>query len=155
MFRKKGHNHGRCIKSAMKTAATLCDVRGARLTTLRSRVLELIWQNHQPVGAYELLDILKNERRNAQPPTIYRALEFLLDLGLVHRVESLNAYVGCSAPDTDHSSQFLICSECGAAAEITDTRLDKVINALAKDAGFSVSHRSIEVEGHCPNCQVS
>ena len=155
MFRKNGHNHGRCIKSAMKTAAALCTSRGARLTALRSRVLELIWQSHKPVGAYELLDILKRERLSAQPPTVYRALEFLLGLGLVHRVESLNAYVGCSAPDTDHSSQFLICSECGAAAEITDTRLDKVINALAKDAGFSVSHRSIEVEGHCPNCRVS
>jgi len=155
MFRKNGHNHGRCIKSAMKTAATLCAARGARLTALRSRVLELIWQSHQPVGAYQLLDTLKSERRNAQPPTVYRALEFLLHLGLVHRVESLNAYVGCSTPDTDHSSQFLICRNCGAAAEITDARLDKAINALAKDAGFSVSHRSIEVEGHCPNCQIS
>jgi Fur family zinc uptake transcriptional regulator len=136
MFRKKGHNHGRCIKSAMQTAATLCDVRGARLTTLRSRVLELIWQNHQPVGAYELLDILKNERRNAQPPTIYRA------------------YVGCSTPNTNHSSQFLICSDCGVVAEITDARLDKAIHKLAKDAGFSVSHRSLEIEGQCPNCQI-
>ena len=155
MFQKNGHNHGRCIKSAMKTAASLCAARGARLTTLRRRVLELIWQSHQPVGAYELLHKLKSERRNAQPPTVYRALKFLLELGLVHRVESLNAYVGCNAPDTGHPSQFLICSNCGAAAEIADARLDKVINALAKDAGFSVNHRTIEIEGQCPNCQIS
>jgi Fur family transcriptional regulator, zinc uptake regulator len=155
MFQKNGHNHGRCIKSAMKIATDLCAERGVRLTALRSHVLELIWQSHQPVGAYELLDILKSERRNAQPPTIYRALNFLLNLGLIHRIESLNAYVGCDTPHTNHNTQFLICSGCGAAAEISDVRLDKAINALAKDAKFSVNHRSIEVEGQCPNCQVS
>ena len=155
MFKKNGHNHGLCIKSAMKIAIDLCANRGVRLTALRSHVLELIWQSHQPVGAYELLDILKSERRNAQPPTIYRALNFLLNLGLIHRIESLNAYVGCATPHINHNTQFLICSDCGAAAEISDVRLDKVINALAKDAKFSVNHRSIEVEGQCPNCQVS
>jgi Fur family transcriptional regulator, zinc uptake regulator len=155
MFQKNGHNHGRCIKSAMKIAIDLCANRGVRLTALRSHVLELIWQSHQPVGAYELLDTLKSKRRNAQPPTIYRTLNFLLDLGLIHRIESLNAYVGCNTPHTNHSTQFLICSGCGAAAEILDVRLDKAINALAKDAKFTVNHRSIEVEGQCPNCQVS
>ena len=155
MFQKNGHNHGQCIKNSMKTAVDLCAARGVRLTDLRSRVLELILQSHQPVGAYELLDLLKEERRNAQPPTVYRALNFLLDLGLVHRVKSLNAYVGCDAPNTNHNAQFLICSNCGAAAEISDIRLDKVINALAKEARFSVIHRSIEVEGKCPNCQIS
>lgn len=153
MFKKDGHNHGRCIDSAMETAADVCSQRGARLTDLRRRVLELIWQNHQPVGAYELLEILKSERHNAQPPTIYRALDFLLDLGLIHRIESLNAYVGCSAPDTSHPSQFLICSNCRAAAEISDSRLDKAIAGLANDAGFSIVHRTVEVEGLCPNCR--
>ena len=100
----------------MKIAIDLCAERGVRLTALRSLVLELILQSHQPVGAYELLDILKNERRNAQPPTVYRALNFLLDLGLIHRIESLNAYVGCDAPHTNHYAQFLICNGFGAAA---------------------------------------
>ena len=154
MFQKNGHNHEQCIKSGMDMAVDLCASRGVRLTTLRSRVLELILQSHQPVGAYDLLDLLKKERSNAQPPTVYRALNFLLDLGLVHRVKSLNAYVGCGAPNTNHNAQFLICSDCGAAAEISDKRLDKAINALAKDAKFSVIHRSVEVEGKCPNCQV-
>jgi Fur family zinc uptake transcriptional regulator len=155
MFQSHGHNHGRCIKSAMKVAIDLCVVRGVRLTALRSRVLELIWQRHQPVGAYELLDLLKIEKSNAQPPTIYRTLNFLIGLGLVHRIESLNAYVGCASPNINHNAQFLICSECGAAAEISDVRLDKAINAIAKDANFSINHRSIEVGGQCPNCQVS
>ena len=153
MFKKDGHNHGRCIDSAMNTAVNLCSRRGARLTDLRRRVLELVWQSHQPVGAYELLDILKDERRNAQPPTVYRALDFLLELGLIHRIESLNAYVGCNSPDTSHPSQFLICRDCGAAAEISDTRLDRAISGLADDAGFSIVRRTVEVEGQCPNCQ--
>ena len=155
MFQRNGHNHGRCIKDAMRLAADMCAKRGVRLTTLRRLVLELVWQSHRPVGAYELLDSLKDERRNAQPPTIYRALNFLIDLGLIHRIESLNAYVGCDASHTHHNTQFLICSDCGEAAEITDVRLDNAINALAKDAKFSVNRRSIEVEGKCPNCQVS
>ena len=138
----------------MQSAVDLCNQRGARLTTLRRRVLELIWKSHKPVGAYELLDILKTERRNAQPPTVYRALDFLLELGLVHRIESLNAFIGCCAPDTTHSSQFLICRDCGAAAEISDNRLDNAIEGLADEAGFSVLHRIIEVAGHCPNCRV-
>lgn len=155
MFKKSGHNHGHCIETALKTAENLCSERGARLTDLRRRVLELIWQSHQPVGAYELLDILKDERHNAQPPTVYRALDFLLELGLIHRIESLNAYVGCNAPEAFHPSQFLICRDCGAAAEISDDRLDKAINELANDAGFSVIQRNLEVEGQCPNCQTS
>jgi len=145
----------RCVDEAMQSAVILCGVRGARLTALRRRVLELIWQSHQPVGAYDLLDILKSERRNAQPPTVYRALDFLLQMGLVHRIESLNAFIGCCVPDTAHSSQFMICSDCGAAAEIIDKRLEKAITGLAKEAGFSVHHRIVEVAGHCPNCRVS
>ena len=153
MFYKKGHNHGQCVKSGMETAADFCASRGARLTALRSRVLELVLQSHQPIGAYELLGLLRKERGNAQPPTVYRALNFLLDLGLVHRVKSLNAYISCCTPNTKHNAQFLICSDCGTASEISDTRLDKAINTLAKEAQFSVVNRSIEVEGKCPNCQ--
>ncbi|MBH89318.1 MAG: Fur family transcriptional regulator [Magnetovibrio sp.] len=155
MFVNNGHNHDQCIKNSMKRAVNLCASRGVRLTALRSRVLELILQSHHPVGAYDLLNLLRNERQNAQPPTIYRALNFLLDLGLVHKVKSLNAYIGCYASDTSHNSQFLICIDCGAAAEITDIRIDNAINALAKAANFSVNNRSIEVEGKCPNCQGS
>jgi len=154
MFLRDGHNHGQCIKRSMKVAYDLCAERGVRLTALRSRVFELILQSHQPVGAYELLNLLKKERRNAQPPTVYRALNFLLGLGLVHRVKSLNAYVGCYEPTINHNAQFLICSDCGVAAEISDKRLDKAINTLAKEANFSIANRSIEVEGKCPNCQV-
>ena len=153
MFQNKRHNHGGCIKGSMKSAATLCKARGANFTVLRSRILELIWQSHKPTGAYELLDMLRRERPNAQPPTVYRALVFLLDLGLIHRIESLNAYVGCSTPNNYHSSQFLICSGCGAASEVSDAQFNKTIHKLAEDNGFLVNHLTIEIEGQCPNCQ--
>lgn len=153
IFKRPGHDHGRCIESALDTAADLCAERGARLTDLRRRVLELVWASHRPIGAYDLLELLKGERRNAAPPTVYRALDFLIELGLVHRIESLNAYIGCPEPDADHPSQFLICRDCGSAAEITDAGLDKAINNLTSKAGFSVLHRTIEVEGRCPDCR--
>lgn len=155
MFQKRGHNHERCVDGAMASAAALCAERGARLTPLRRRVLEVVWGSHRPAGAYDILEILKRERGNAQPPTVYRALDFLLDLGLVHRVESLNAYVGCSAPESRHPSQFLICTECGAAAEISDGRLDRAISGLAEEAGFSVLRSNVEVAGRCPNCRAA
>ncbi len=155
MFNKSGHNHDHCVETAMQFAVDVCGERGARLTALRRRVLELIWKSHKPVGAYELLDFLKNERRNAQPPTIYRTLDFLLELGLVHRIESLNAFVGCCAPDSAHPSQFLICRDCGSASEISDKRLDKAIEGLAETAGFIVLQRIVEVAGYCPNCRRS
>src|SRR5918999_799750 len=103
------HDHLSCIGDALDRAAVLCDQRGARLTPLRRRVLELVWRGHEPVGAYDLLA----QMGRAAPPTVYRALDFLIEQGLVHRIESLNAYVGCDRPEAAHASQFLICTDCG------------------------------------------
>ncbi len=125
------HDHGTCVKSALATAARLCANRDARLTPLRRRVLELIWRSHAPVGAYDLLARLSDKMRPAAPPTVYRALAFLLAQGLIHRIESLNAYVGCMNPEGHpegaHGGQFLICSDCGAAAEVHDPRVDAAV----------------------------
>ncbi len=153
------HDHGACVKSALATAARLCANRGARLTPLRRRVLELVWRSHAPVGAYDLLARLSSkkatarETRPAAPPTVYRALEFLLAQGLIHRIESLNAYVGCMHPEGAHGGQFLICSDCGAAAEVHDPRVDAAVARRAKELGFAVSRKTIEVAGVCPPCQ--
>lgn len=136
----------------MAEAERLCRERGARLTSLRRRVLEVVWGGHKPVGAYDILEVLRGERGVAAPPTVYRALEFLMEQGLIHRVESLNAYVGCSAPGTEHGSRFLICRSCGRAAEIDDTRLDDAIAETAAAAGFTVEHRTVEITGLCPAC---
>ncbi len=147
------HDHGHCVDKALEKAVQLCRRQGARLTPLRRRVLELVWSGHRPLGAYELLEALRREKRNAAPPTVYRALDFLLDLGLVHRIEHLNAFIGCSGPDTPHAGQFLVCRSCGLAAEINDSRIDDAILAGARAAGFAVGRPTIEVEGLCPNCK--
>lgn len=151
-FGKAQHNHRDCLAAAVHTAERLCDLRGVRLTTLRRRVLELIWRSHDPIGAYAILDALRAERRRAAPPTVYRALEFLTEQGLVHRIESRNAYVGCADPEHGHTSQFLICGRCGAASELHDKRIQGVIGEDAHAVGFRIQHVVVEVIGLCPSC---
>ena len=152
-FLDTGHDHANCMESALDRAAALCGERGVRLTPLRRRVLELVWVGHKPLGAYEILDTLKTERPGAAPPTVYRALDFLLQHGLVHRIESLNSFVGCSNPLTPHGGQFLICRTCGLAAELNDPRIDRAIRDSANRAGFTVGRPIIEIEGLCPHCR--
>ena len=149
------HDHRSCVKQALATAARLCAERGARLTPLRRRVLELVWRGHAPVRAYDLLAQLSDKGARAAPPTVYRALEFLLVHGLIHRIESLNAYVGCMHPEGAHGGQFLICEDCGAAAEVHDPRVDAAVARRAEELGFAVRRKTIEVEGVCPPCQRS
>jgi Fur family zinc uptake transcriptional regulator len=152
-FDGKRHDHGLCIEKALSEAERLCAQRGARLTELRKRVLALVWTSHSPVGAYDVLARLSEGHGRAAPPTVYRALEFLLEHGLVHRIESLNAFVGCPHPSANHSGQFLICRDCGAAAEMDVRAVDKAISAQAAACGFAVEGKTVEVRGLCPACQ--
>ena len=154
-FDGERHDHGRCITAALGEAERLCARRGARLTALRKRVLALVWTSHSPVGAYDILDRLSREQGRAAPPTVYRALEFLLEQGLVHRIESLNAFVGCPHPGKTHSGQFLICRDCGAAAEMQDRTIDRAISSQAAACGFTVEGKTVEVRGLCPACQAT
>ena len=153
VFMTRGHDHGHCLETALNRAAALCAERGVRLTLLRRRVLELIWGGHKPLGAYDILNVLKAERRGAAPPTVYRALDFLLAHGLVHRIESMNSFVGCSDPATPHGGQFLICRSCGLAAELNDSGVVNAIKKSAARAGFVVGRPIIEIEGLCPHCR--
>ena len=148
-----GHDHQSCRAEALAHAERICARRGARLTKLRRRVLELIWESHAPVGAYDLLRRLGQERGAAAPPTVYRALDFLLEHGLIHRIESLNAFVGCAVPVEAHAGQFLICRQCGTAAEMHDPRVIRAINRGAAELGFAVERRTVEVRGLCPGCR--
>lgn len=149
------HNHQRCIDHALDKAAELCTARGARLTELRRRVLELVWRSHEPVGAYAVLEQLQRDRGGAAPPTVYRALDFLLAQGLIHRIESLNAFVGCPTPDRRHDSQFLICTVCGAVAEIDDPRVGQALTRSAAGKGFTVERLTVELRGRCPACSAA
>src|SRR5689334_14403794 len=154
-FAPPGHDHASCVGDALAAAERKCAGRGVRLTEQRRRVLELIWLSHSPVGAYTLLDRLRADGVRAQPPTVYRALEFLVENGLIHRIESLNAYVGCADPDERHVGQFLICTGCHSAAELDDPGIGTAIAARAKEIGFSVSRATVEIEGLCPNCRAA
>jgi Fur family zinc uptake transcriptional regulator len=151
-FPAAAHDHQGCIARAVDTALAICEGRGVRLTELRRRVLELVWTSHAPVGAYDILQQLQRDRKGAAPPTVYRALEFLLSEGLIHRLDSLSAYVGCPHPERSHISQFLICTACSGVAEIDSPGLREAILDNAAAAGFTVSRSTVELQGLCPPC---
>ncbi len=152
-FPDQRHDHTACRTQALQRAEQYCRQNALRLTALRRRVLELVWAGHQPVGAYALLESLIGEGRKAAPPTIYRSLDFLMQHGLIHRIASLNAYVGCSHLGKAHEARFFICEGCGQAAEIDDPSIESAISRDAQRLGFNISRQTIEVAGTCARCQ--
>jgi Fur family zinc uptake transcriptional regulator len=148
------HNHQRCIDDAMTRARELCQHRQVKFTRIREQVLACVWANHQPVGAYTILEELaKDSSRRPAPPTVYRALDFLLDNGLVHRIASLNAFVGCKDPSHHHQGHFLICRQCRNATELDTDIINTAIKTAAKQHGFTVEAPCVEVVGCCAHCQ--
>jgi Fur family zinc uptake transcriptional regulator len=153
-------------ETLLTRAGDICSHRGARLTDLRRQVLGLILDSAQPTGAYDLLDRLKQTRHGAAPPTVYRALDFLLEQGLIHRLERLSAFVGCVAHDEpgheghgheghdehEHAAQFLICRSCGKVNELEDQELAHALQDAANRLGFKVGKATIEAEGQCASC---
>jgi Fur family zinc uptake transcriptional regulator len=137
----------------MCAAEAICTRDGARLTPLRRRVLELVWASHRPILAYELLDRLREERASAAPPTVYRALDFLMRHGLVHRIESMNAFVGCSMPEHPHDGQFLICDDCNTVSEMDHGDIDALIRRHARRSGYLPQRQTVEIHGRCQRCQ--
>lgn len=152
LFADQNHDHERCILKALGAAERLCQQQGQRFTAIRRRVLELVWRQHKPVGAYELLEQLQQDGRSA-PPTVYRALDFLQQLGLVHRIASLNAYIGCISPGQPHDGQFLICEQCRTLAELDVSSISDAIEASASLSGFEPRRQTVEIIGICPNCR--
>lgn len=146
-------DHQHCIDEALTAAKQLCRDKQLRLTPVRELVLRLIWQSHKPLGAYDLLPALAKAGFNSAPPTVYRALEFLQEQGLVHRLASLNAYMGCNHPGTSHSGCFFICEECHQALEIEASPLQTTLQRHAAELNFSITRETIEVLGVCPECQ--
>lgn len=148
------HDHSQCVSTALADADKLCARLGVRLTALRKRVLELVWQSHKPLGAYDILAVLSEEDgRRAAPPTVYRALDFLLENGLVHRIASLNAFIGCTQPEHAHEGQFLICRQCHSAIELEQPSISQAIVHSAHSVGFRVETQTVEVVGLCASCQ--
>ncbi len=148
-----GHDHEHCIADALAKAETICERHGARLTPMRRRVLELVWQSHRPVGAYDLLDLLNARGRRHAPIAVYRALDFLIERGLVHRLASRNAFIGCSHPAEPHTAQFLICERCHAVTELEDKAIAGAIRAGASHLGFTLAAHVVEAQGVCATCR--
>ena len=156
------------LDTMLDRAEAQCARRGAQLTELRRQVLRLVLEAEQPVGAYALLDKLKTLRSGAAPPTVYRALDFLLEQGLIHKVERLNAFLGCveagqgeghahaghgeAGRHHDHPHQFLICRGCGATAEISDPAITAALASASAAAGFTLHQATVEAEGLCADC---
>lgn len=148
------HDHSHCVHDALHEADRLCHDRGVRLTDIRRRVLELVWSSHQPLGAYDILDRLTAEGHKPAPPTVYRALEFLLEQKLIHRIASRNAFIGCTHPGAAHAGYFLLCTICGNAEEIADSApLAKAVAAAAGKADFLVESQTLELAGTCRHCR--
>jgi Fur family zinc uptake transcriptional regulator len=146
------HDHAKCVSTALDTAEQLCVVRGVQLTPIRRLVLKLIWESHQAVKAYELLDRLKPLKQEAKPATIYRALDFLIEQGLIHRIESLNAFIGCHYSGQQHEQLLLICKLCH---EVEERAAPEVMGALSSEigqAGFIAHSKAIEIHGICAKC---
>src|SRR5882757_4899489 len=147
------HDHNHCVEDAVEAAEKLCAERGIRFTPLRRRVLELVWLSYKPVGAYALLDQLRNEELGSAPPTVYRALDFLIENGLIHRIERMNAFVGCSHPGEAHRGCFLICGDCGNAEQLHSDGLAESIASSANRRGFAARDMTLEVMGTCAECR--
>ena len=134
-------------------AESICEGRGVQMTALRRRVLELLWASGRSMGAYELIEAVSlRDSRPVGPPTVYRALEFLMAQGLVSRIESLNAFVPCVHPERDHDCLFFICGGCRASVELEDPRIGGLLAESAAQLGFVAIRRTVEVEGTCARC---
>ena len=156
VFPKPDHDHQRCASDAIAHAEVICAARKERLTPMRRRVLEALLASHQPLGAYELIDRLSVRGARPAPITVYRALDFLRDQELVHRIESRNAFIACVH---NHQSSdpvvFLICEKCGAVGEAASAAVADTIKNASRAVGFVPKTPVIEISGICANCKAA
>jgi Fur family zinc uptake transcriptional regulator len=152
LFPEPGHDHGRCISAGFERAEAACAGRRAKFTPNRRAVLEILLSDHKPLSAYEIAERIDWKGRKGGPVQVYRALELFEALGLVHRIESLNAYIACSRLEATHGAQFLVCKDCNRVAETSDHRLERDIRRLAAQAGFVVHLPVVEIKGLCADC---
>jgi Fur family transcriptional regulator, zinc uptake regulator len=154
VFRAPDHDHGRCAADALAHAEALCAKRAQRLTPIRRQVLEVLLGSHKPLGAYEIIERAGGKNARPAPITVYRALHFLRAQGLVHRIESRNAFMACV---NNHASGdlvvFLICERCGEVGEAPATTVAENLKTAARAAGFTPKTPVIEIGGVCAHCR--
>lgn len=146
------HDHSHCAKETLKRAEAVAFDRGARLTPVRRRALEILLEAHRAMGAYEVLDRLSEEGFGKQPPVAYRALEFLVENGLAHRIRRLNAFAACMHPGEAHAPVFLICTVCNSVLEAAADPVRAALEVAAKAHGFVIERANVEAVGRCPSC---
>lgn len=147
------HDHASCIAGCIATVDAYCKTQGLQFTPVRKRVLEILLQEHRALGAYEILDRLREEGLGSQPPVAYRALDFLVKNRFAHKIERLNAFIACTHPGEDHAPAFLICRSCNAVAEAQTVPTKGQLGQAAREAGFQIERTVVEAEGLCPTCQ--
>jgi len=145
------HDHSACIVDMLATAEAYCVKNKLQFTPTRRRVLEFLLEDHKALGAYDVLNRLVKEGHGSQPPVAYRALDFLVKHGFVHKIERLNAYIACAYPHEKHAPAFMICRLCGSVAEAS-TSTKNLMGQAAQHVGFSIERTVVEAEGLCPKC---
>ena len=148
------HDHAKCTAELLSRAEQTCALQGARLTGQRRDVLNCVAQSHSAVGAYDIIERMASAGPRPAPITVYRALDFLMENGLVHRIESRNAYLAC-AHDHDAAAMvaFLICDQCGSVGEIPAAPVAQSVNAAARASGFAPKMSVVEIAGTCAHCR--
>ena len=149
----RSHAHSHSLSHQLQEAEKICAARKERLTPQRREVYLLLLQEGRPLKAYDLLRRLSTKTRAVKPPTVYRALDFLLKMGLVHRVEALDAFLACLHQHPHHSSQLLVCGQCGDVRELHGKLFDEAVQKLAKSASFTPSASTVEIQGCCAACR--
>jgi Fur family transcriptional regulator, zinc uptake regulator len=132
----------------------ICRRRGGRMTRHRRAVLEKLLAGRRPLTAYELLDLLRPQDASVTPASVYRCLDFLVEHGLIHRLETTRSFVACEHPDHPHAVQFLICRQCGTVVEAEDKRVASATENLGHRFGFALDQRTVELTGICATCKV-
>ncbi len=149
----QAHDHSHCSDGVLAEADALSKRQGVRLTPVRRRALEILLGSHRAMGAYEVLEQLAEDGFGNQPPVAYRALDFLVDHGLAHRIRRLNAFAACMCPGTTHSPAFFICRACNAVAETPASEVARALEDAAAGIGFAVERMNVEAVGLCPVCR--
>lgn len=146
------HDHAHCSHDVLAEADRIARDRRLRLTPVRRRALEILLESHRAMGAYDVLERLAEDGYGNQPPVAYRALEFLVEHGLAHRIRRLNAFTACMQPGAAHAPAFFICDSCDAIAEVSEAAVRHLLNETAAAIGFTVTRVNVEALGTCPAC---
>jgi Fur family zinc uptake transcriptional regulator len=148
----KQHDHSVCLAKAIKVAEAYCDRCNLQFTPSRRKVLEILLEEHRALGAYAILDLMREAGLSSQPPVAYRALSFLVKHGFAHKIERLNAFVACSIPEILHSPAFMICRKCDKVVETESPSFNFDLSATASATGFEIEQTILEAKGVCHSC---